>query len=126
MKNGVWIASMVGFAFVLLAANIIYTASDNVMTGKVVGELEAPGVIHKISIRDYKYSVETLEISVGDTVAWANFDGVQHTVTSEDGEELNSALLKNREMYIHVFDKKGTYPYYCKPHPTMKGKIIVK
>ena len=89
MKNGVWIASMVGFAFVLLAANIIYTASDNVMTGKVVEELETPGVIHKISIRDYKYSIETLEISVGDTVAWANFDGVQHTVTSEEGEELN-------------------------------------
>ena len=126
MKKGVWIASMVGFAFVLLAINMIYTSSDNGITGQAIVDLESPEEIHKISIRDYKYSIETLEISVGETVAWANFDGVSHTVTSDSGDELNSALLSSREIYTHTFNKKGTYSYYCKPHPYMKGTIIVK
>ena len=126
MKNGVWIASMVIFAFALLTINVIYTSSDSGITGQAIANIEASEEIYKISIRDYKYSIETLEILVGETVAWANFDGVPHTVTSDSGDELNSALLSNREIYTHTFNKKGTYSYYCKLHPYMKGIIIVR
>ena len=126
MKNGVWIASMIGFAFALLAVNLIYTSSNNGITGQAIIDAEIPAEIHKISINEYKYSIDTLEISVGETVAWANFDDVQHTITSDSGDELNSPLLSNREVYSHTFEKKGEYSYYCKPHPYMKGIIIVK
>lgn len=80
---------------------------------------------YKIQIINFAYSPVNLEINVGDTIVWENRDSVSHTITSKEGTELNSRLLVKGEKYSHTFNTIGTYDYSCKPHPYMRGTIIV-
>src|SRR3989344_8568119 len=80
---------------------------------------------NNIEIRDFMYSPKTLTISVGETVTWTNYDSMQHTVTSDSGDVLNSELLGQGKTYSMTFTEAGTYDYHCTPHPYMKGKIII-
>jgi plastocyanin len=34
--------------------------------------------------------------------------------------------LSEGDVYLHKFNNKETYDYYCTLYPFMKGKIIVK
>ena len=63
------------------------------------------------------------EISVGDTVEWANKDTVDHTVTFDDGQ-LESKLPPGGTVSF-TFSTAGIYTYYCAFHPQMQGMIIV-
>lgn len=47
-----------------------------------------------------------MEVTIkrGDSVSWLNGDSVQHTVTSNTGSELNSALLPKGATYKHTFN----------------------
>ncbi len=81
---------------------------------------------YNINIKNFAFSKKELRIKKGDTVIWTNLDYIWHTVTSNDGEELNSELLSKNEKYIHKFTKSGIFEYYCKPHTNMKGQIIVE
>ncbi len=74
---------------------------------------------------------EILSINVGDKVIWKNTDTAAHTVTSgtqENGPNgtFDSALFMAGTNFEMIFDKKGTYPYFCMVHPWKTGKIIVK
>jgi len=80
---------------------------------------------YNVDISGFKFSPQTLNIKVGDTVVWTNKDGIRHTVTSDSGSELASVYLSQGETYLHTFTRAGTYPYHCTPHPGMKGTIIV-
>jgi plastocyanin len=125
MSKGTWIMAMFGFAFALLTINVIYTTSINNanITGNVISTIDN---IFDVRIENFEYSPKVIEISVGETVIWDNFDEAEHTITSSEGDELNSDLLSTREIYTHTFNEKGEYEYYCKLHPYMKGTIIVK
>lgn len=81
---------------------------------------------YDISIKSFAFTQTPLTIKKGDTVIWTNEDSAKHTVTSDSGNELNSALIGNDEKYSHTFDSVGTFSYHCTPHPSMKGKIIVE
>jgi len=58
-------------------------------------------------------------------VRWTNRDPLEHTVTF-DGAEPGSPPIPPNGSYVHRFDKPGTYPYHCTPHPFMKGVVVVK
>jgi len=75
---------------------------------------------------DFDFDTLTLHVNPGDTVVWTNKDSVQHTVTSDSGSELNSQYLSKGSSYSHTFITEGEFDYHCKPHPYMKGKIIVQ
>jgi amicyanin len=79
-----------------------------------------------VAIRAFAFAGKEIRIKEGTTVVWTNFDAVGHTVTSDSGTELDSPLLQLGETYSHTFNTKGTYEYYCKPHPAMRGKVIVE
>lgn len=115
---------MVGVAFVLLGINAIYS---NLFVSQVIRETEIlQEGSYRIKIENFDYSISIIEIRVGDTVFWENFDSVKHTVTSEDAGPLNSTLLAKDEIYFYTFNETGVYPYFCKLHPYMKGMIVVK
>ena len=81
---------------------------------------------YTIDISNFAFNSATLRVNAGDTVTWTNTDAVGHTVTSDSGSELDSALLGKGESYSHKFNTVGSYNYHCKPHPYMKGNIIVE
>lgn len=80
-----------------------------------------------VTIKDYKFQPAAITVAPGTTVTWTNKDSVQHTVTSSQGAPVafGSELLKQDETFSYTFQKTGTYPYYCKPHPYMKGTVYV-
>ena len=81
--------------------------------------------IINISIVNYEYKPKHIKIKIGTRVTWTNFDIIGHTITSKDDNYLDSQLLDETETYSRVFNTKGTYNYYCIPHPFMKGVVEV-
>ena len=71
------------------------------------------------------YTPGQVRIRAGQTVRWINRDLVVHTVTAED-RSWGSELIEQRGVYERRFDQPGTFPYFCLPHPTMKGVVIVE
>src|SRR5687768_12078519 len=67
--------------------------------------------------------VET-KAKVGDTIEWINKDVVAHTATATGGDwNVNIAGKKTEKQ---VLQKAGSFDYYCKWHPNMKGRLVVE
>ncbi|MBI2152036.1 cupredoxin family copper-binding protein [Candidatus Woesearchaeota archaeon] len=82
-------------------------------------------VIVNVDIKSFSFKPNSITITVGDIVNWTNYDSTRHTVTSDD-DLFNSKLLAQEKSWSYKFEKSGEYGYYCQPHPSMKGKVIVK
>jgi amicyanin len=69
-------------------------------------------------------------IQAGTTVKWTNLDNALHTVSSGTPEsptsEFNSPGMTQNQTYTFTFDEPGEYPYFCSPHPFMRGRVIVE
>ena len=80
----------------------------------------------EVDMAAIKFTVESVSISAGQAVRWTNRDPVEHTVTFDGAAEPGSPVIPPNGSYVHRFDKRGTYTYYCTPHPFMKGVVVVK
>lgn len=141
MRKEIW----VGIGLFILLFGILFVLNNPTPTGQVIEnqtidgeeppvpakEVETPKVgeltpiTHEVNIVNFAFSPTEIKIKVGDTVVWQNKDKVAHTVTSDDGIEMNSRFLNEGERYSHTFNTIGEFSYFCKPHPYMRGKIIV-
>jgi nitrite reductase (NO-forming) len=83
---------------------------------------------------DKAFMPNHLRIKLGTTVTWTNNDNNLHTITSgtpnsaNAGEAFDSgltALIMPAKIYSHKFTNIGEFPYFCRLHPTMVGKIDV-
>lgn len=81
-------------------------------------------VAAEIRISSLKFGTDTVRIAAGQSVRWVNGDPVEHSVSFD--VEPGSPLIPPNASYIHRFDKPGTYPYHCTPHPFMTGVVIVR
>lgn len=70
------------------------------------------------------YNPGSLTVSLGTTVTWINNESVTHTVTS-DSALFDSGNMNKGNSFTYTFNKAGTFPYHCKYHPNMTGKIII-
>jgi plastocyanin len=80
----------------------------------------------QVTIETLKYSPETIQIKKGETVTWVNNDLTPHTVTSQNGGELNSGSIEPGASWSHTFGQAGSFPYYCTFHTEMKGTVTVE
>lgn len=76
-----------------------------------------------VTIQDFKFNPAEFTIQKGETITWINQDSVAHTVT---GKDINSGSLGKGQSFKQTFNEAGSFEYHCTPHPSMKGKIIVK
>ncbi len=129
------------FAFVIFLLFSLVSASCNQSTKVVDNEravntattnsaTEAPKPIeasknNQVVIENFAYGPGQLAVPVGTKVTWLNRDTMQHSVTSDD-KVFDSGLLKQNQEFSRTFDKPGTYPYHCTPHPSMKAAVVVK
>ncbi|MCU0825283.1 MAG: methylamine utilization protein [Leptospira sp.] len=83
--------------------------------------------VHTVAQEGRKFSVDQLEIAVGDTVDFPNKDDFFHNVYSLSPSkvfDLGSYTKGNSKKV--TFDKAGEIEVRCAIHPEMKMKIIVK
>jgi plastocyanin len=88
-------------------------------------DAQQPSPANKVSIDNFTFNPETLEVPAGTKVIWVNGDDVPHTVRSVE-DTFRSGTLDTDDVYERVFSEPGTYEYYCGVHRHMTGKIVVK
>ena len=76
-----------------------------------------------VTIVNFAFSQDVLNISKGDTVVWTNQDSAPHNIS---GNGFASSILNKGQSFSFTFDEVGSYDYICSLHPYMKGKIMVK
>lgn len=117
-------------AAAVLAAFVPRTHAQHVMTlphGKpssMVAAADARDVT--VEIRGFAFVPQQLSVTVGTRVSWINRDDEAHLVASSEGAFKASAALDTDDRFELVFDKPGTYPYFCGIHPQMRGTVVVK
>jgi len=100
------------------------------------------GKIHEVKITKYSmsnkpelrkksYSPRELTVEVCDQVVWVNQDlkAQFHTATADLKEAqlwFDKIVVRGATSQPVTFKEVGEFTYYCKPHPWMRGKIIVK
>jgi plastocyanin len=83
-----------------------------------------PTVVNVV-LRNTAFVPGRVQITAGSTVVWRNDDQLIHSVTAND-KSFDSGLLQPGKTYRRTFDRPGQYPYYCLPHPFMKGVVVVR
>jgi plastocyanin len=78
-----------------------------------------------VSIDNFAFNKDTLTVPAGTKVTWTNHDDMLHTIVDET-KSFKSDPLDSGDSFSHVFDKPGTYKYFCSLHPHMTGTIIVQ
>ena len=81
---------------------------------------------YNVEIANMAFNPAELTIKAGDTVIWTNMDSVPHMINSLTGIEIVAPAIYKSQTYKHTFDEAGTFNYFCKLHPSMKGTIIVQ
>ena len=94
------------------------------LSGLVVGSVAAP---RTISQKNKRFSIETLELKVGDTIVFKNDDAVVHNVYSTSaGHSFNLKTQVPGVASPISFSSPGTVQVRCAFHPTMKLSVVVK
>lgn len=87
------------------------------------------------------YIPPKISLNQNHSVTWINKNTEIHTVTSGNGAGLES-LMNNKQgtksgifdsgifkpggNWTHMFEKAGTFAYFCTVHPWMEGTVVVK
>lgn len=80
----------------------------------------------EVGISDYKFQPAELKIKAGTTVKWINNEKrVSHSILFTGPGGFESERIFPGDAWQRTFDKPGSYPYTCGPHPEMKGRIEV-
>lgn len=77
-----------------------------------------------VSIVDFAFEPNVLEIPAGTTVEWVNNDEFPHTVVADDGS-FESDTMETGGTFAFEFATPGTFPYICGIHPQMTASITV-
>jgi plastocyanin len=85
-----------------------------------------------VGIEDHAFVPANITVAPGQTVTWINCEPafIQHTATSGDDadsrESWASPYFGAPGTYTHTFTQTGDNPYFCEPHPFMRGTVLVR
>jgi plastocyanin len=80
----------------------------------------------RVSMDKNLFTPQVLRIKPGTTVEWVNDEKrTSHSVFFETEGLAESDRLFPGDSWKRAFDKAGTYPYRCGPHPEMVGTVEV-
>jgi plastocyanin len=119
------IAVLIAIAPVIILASTVSEAQRENGSGEPVRTAAGTDAASQVMIDNFVYSPVPLTVKVGTTVTWINHDDIPHTVDSTQGK-FKSAALDTDDKFEFKFTEAGEYPFYCRIHPKMTGKIIVQ
>jgi plastocyanin len=111
-------------AVMLLAETTLHAQHQN-GSGGFVQTAAGTDAASQVIINNYAFGPASLTVKVGTTVTWINQDDDAHTVDSTQGK-FKSPTLNKGDRFEFRFTAAGEYPFYCRFHPRMTGKIIVQ
>jgi len=79
---------------------------------------------HNVTIKSFKFDPADITIAAGDSITFTNEDGAPHTATDANGAFDTDRLNKGGAATL-TFASAGSFDYFCKFHPNMKGKITI-
>jgi plastocyanin len=92
------------------------------LTPFAVGAAASPAV-HRIEMGRMRFGAVPAGIKAGDTILWVNRDVVRHTATARDGSfDVDLAAGASGRS---VAPRAGTFAFYCRFHPGMRGTLTV-
>jgi len=94
--------------------------TDTSSSAAVIG-----GMSETVDIRDFAFSPGNLQLPVGATVTWLNYDSAPHNAADRDGD-WKTSNLDDGESDAVTFAEPGAYDYYCTIHPSMKARLTVR
>jgi len=119
------VAFLIAIASVMILVGTASQAQHENASGKLVGTAAGTDAASQVMIDNFVYSPVPLTVKVGTTVTWINHDDIPHTIDSTQGK-FKSAALDTDDKFEFQFKEAGEYPFYCRIHPKMTGKIIVQ
>ncbi len=110
-----------------VVASLLKAASAAVVGAIALTLLPAEAAeVAEVSIAKMQFEPQQLKIKPGTTVRWVNNEKrTNHSVLFQQEGLPESDRLFPGESWQRTFDKPGTYPYICGPHPDMTGVIEV-
>jgi plastocyanin len=78
-----------------------------------------------VKIDNFSFAPSPLQVKPGTAVTWTNHDDVPHNVESSR-QIFSSPVLDTNQTFQFTFKDAGEYPYFCKLHPKMTGKVVVR
>src|SRR5262249_41957326 len=76
-----------------------------------------------VEIHQLKFAPAEIEIAAGGVVTFVNLDLVPHTAT---GTSFDTGTLTRDKRKDVPFPTAGEFPYFCKFHRHMTGKVVVR
>ena len=118
---------LIGIASLIAFKGISSAAQSNTGSGTLVDAMAPTSTDSptQVMIDNFVFSPVSLTVKVGTQVTWVNHDDIPHTVDSTQGK-FKSAALDTDDKFEFRFTEAGEYPFYCRLHPKMTGKIIVQ
>ncbi len=77
-----------------------------------------------VAIADFTYTPNSMPVTAGGTVTWANGDTAPHTVTFDSGPDCGQ--IGTGGTITATFNAAGSYPYHCTIHREMTGTVVVQ
>jgi plastocyanin len=80
-----------------------------------------------VLVRGFVFSPDTLRIRPGTTVTWVNCEPptIEPHTTTADGGFWDSGPFAGGDSFAYTFDARGSFGYFCRPHPFMRGTVLV-
>lgn len=76
-----------------------------------------------VSIADFAFAPQTLNVTVGTTVTWTNNGIYPHTTTSDTGVWDSGPMSTPGQTFSYTFNAPGSYPYRCTYHAAFYGMV---
>jgi plastocyanin len=78
-----------------------------------------------VSIKNFAFSPSNLTVTKGTTVKFTNEDTTNHTATATDMTSFDTGTIGQGKAQTVTLNKPGTFTFFCRFHPFMKGSTKV-
>jgi plastocyanin len=114
-------------AMSVVALAIVSGASSNPNTTNTTQSVSSSPSMNgtEVKIDNFVFNPAVIVVKAGTKVVWTNKDDIPHTVDSTDGK-FKSNALDTEDKFEFNFTAPGEYPFFCRMHPKMTGKVVVQ
>jgi plastocyanin len=135
MKESKWVdfkwgaLALIAMVSMIMLGGALASSASGPVGSSAMAKIASAGISTsssaEVKIDNFAFTPGEVTVKAGTQVSWINHDDIPHTVDSTQGK-FKSAGLDTDDKFQFRFTEPGEYPFYCRMHPKMTGKIIVQ